>query len=50
MGRCSCSPGEGPHFWARSGLGQAREDSPKRVREKHLFTSVAISPNRGPIA
>ncbi|QCD95394.1 hypothetical protein DEO72_LG6g86 [Vigna unguiculata] len=30
MGRCSCSLGEGPHFWARSGLAQAREDSPKR--------------------
>jgi len=28
-----CSLSEGPHLWARSGLAQAREGSPKRVRE-----------------
>ena len=28
-----CSLSEGPNLWARSGVAQAREDSPKRVRE-----------------
>jgi len=30
---CSFSPGEEPQLWARSGLAQAREGSPKRVCE-----------------
>jgi len=28
-----CSLSDGPHLWARSGLAQTREGSPKRVRE-----------------
>ena len=28
-----CSLSEGPHIWVRSRLAQARESSPKRVRE-----------------
>jgi len=45
-----CSLSEGPHFWARGGLAQAREDSPKRVREKPPIVSVVISPKREPVA
>ena len=31
--RCSFSPGEEPHLWARGGLAQVREGSPKWVCE-----------------
>ncbi|QCE00628.1 hypothetical protein DEO72_LG7g1918 [Vigna unguiculata] len=48
--RYSCSPGEEPHLWARSGLAQAREGSPKRVCEKPPKIFVAISPKQGSAA
>ncbi|QCE13646.1 hypothetical protein DEO72_LG11g641 [Vigna unguiculata] len=47
--RCSCSLCEGPHLWARSGLAQTREGSPKRVREKPPRAFVAISPKQEPV-
>jgi len=39
---CNLSPGEEPHLWARGGLAQAREGSPKRVCEKPPRASVTI--------
>jgi len=43
--RCSCSPGEEPHLWARGGLAQARRARLSEKSQKPMFH--CLSPRLG---